>query len=252
MSVASVCKLCGNGIIRAGSRPGIFCSVKCKYDWGRLQKPVTKPWLQRKYVEERLSAYAIGRIVDRDPKRVYQWLRDYGIPTRPQRSSRRPRALWDHKFLHQEYVRNGKTQEQIADEQGCSATLVRYWLTKHGIDERHTPMEGRTGARSGNWRGGITPERQAFYAMAQWVQRGKMVWQRDKATCQRCGTRKQRYFQFHIHHIVSFQVAELRLELSNLVLLCRDCHIFVHSGANLQKAFLAPYQAELPMTYGKE
>jgi predicted HNH restriction endonuclease len=43
---------------------------------------------------------------------------------------------------------------------------------------------------------------------------------------------------FHVHHIVSFQVAELRAVVSNLALLCAACHRWVHSAANVDRAFL--------------
>jgi len=44
--------------------------------------------------------------------------------------------------------------------------------------------------------------------------------------------------KFHVHHIVSFAVRELRAAVSNLALLCEDCHRFVHSNANTACEFL--------------
>jgi thymidylate synthase (FAD) len=91
------------------------------------------------------------------------------------------------------------------------------------------------------WKGGLTPERQALYASPEWVDAVKMVWARDNATCQKCGahhnTAKSRG-TFHIHHIVSFMVRELRADVDNLVLLCRDCHHWVHSKSNESKLFI--------------
>jgi len=37
---------------------------------------------------------------------------------------------------------------------------------------------------------------------------------------------------------VSFAVRELRAVVDNLVLLCRPCHLWVHSNANTQKLYL--------------
>ncbi len=37
---------------------------------------------------------------------------------------------------------------------------------------------------------------------------------------------------------MSFQVRELRTVLTNLVLLCADCHRWVHSNANTDREFL--------------
>lgn len=39
-------------------------------------------WLRQKYEAEGLSTYEIGAIVGRDPKRIHEKLRDFGIQTR--------------------------------------------------------------------------------------------------------------------------------------------------------------------------
>ena len=101
-------------------------------------------------------------------------------------------------------------------------------------------MYGRNGADNPNWKGGVTPERQALYSSQEWASVVQQVWQRDQATCQRCGLKAgtRGGDSFHIHHIISFAVKDLRLDLDNLVLLCRDCHSWVHSKANTGKEFL--------------
>lgn len=86
---------------------------------------------------------------------------------------------------------------------------------------------------------GATPERQACYSSKEWKWAAKTVWQRDNAECQRCGVSIDQYDgQFHIHHIISFQVEEYRTEPSNLVLLCEECHRWVHSKDNEEKEWI--------------
>ena len=60
-----------------------FCDIKCKAEYQRLQKPITKEELYVLYIEQRLSANKIAEIVHRNPKRVWEWLKEYDIPTRP-------------------------------------------------------------------------------------------------------------------------------------------------------------------------
>jgi len=49
-----------------------------------MQSPhLDRDWLHQKYIVEQLSTYEIGRLVSRDPKNIYQKLRDFEIPTRP-------------------------------------------------------------------------------------------------------------------------------------------------------------------------
>jgi len=95
------------------------------------------------------------------------------------------------------------------------------------------------GEENPHWKGGITPERQAFYTSREWAEACLFVWNRDKATCQRCGKKKiNNDEEFHIHHIISFSQKELRAEPNNLILLCGDCHRWVHSAKNMNNEFL--------------
>lgn len=89
-----------------------------------------------------------------------------------------------------------------------------------------------------NWRGGITPERQEFYSLSIWKNICNDVYKRDDATCQLCGKKKLSTSIFHVHHIISFKAKEHRLEKSNLVLLCKKCHNFIHSNKNTKKIFI--------------
>jgi len=104
---------------------------------------------------------------------------------------------------------------------------------------RITSQEHREKMRASLWKGGITPERQALQMSEEWKKIHTKIWQRDKATCQKCErARKMNMPTYHIHHIESFENKELRLEPSNLVLLCKPCHQWVHSLANTEMEFI--------------
>lgn len=94
------------------------------------------------------------------------------------------------------------------------------------------------GSNSHAWNGGCTPERQEFYNTSEWKEISQQVWKRDNATCQRCNNSWKTVKKFHIHHIVSFAVKELRAKIDNLVLLCEDCHMWIHSKKNINKEFI--------------
>jgi len=167
---------------------------------------------------------------------------------------RKPKPYWNKNWLYEEYIVKKKSASEIAQEQGCKENNILYFLDKHNIKTRtisetrsikhwgavgpDNPMYGRTGEISPNWKGGITPERQAFYSSKEWCEIVPKVWKRDKATCQKCKHKKSDEDEFHIHHIVSFEIEELRAVLSNLILLCFDCHNWVHSRQNEEKQFL--------------
>ena len=255
--VTSNCRVCGREIKRNGAKAATFCSLKCKAQWQQSQKSVTREWLEQKYIAEGLSTYQIGKIVGRNPKRVWEWLRGYSIPLRER--------AWDTvldpdcpyhqaEWLREQYVGQGRSAAEIAAQFGVTEGTIAYFLQRFAIPARTisearalkywgshgaaNPMHGRNGHSNPNWRGGFTPERQAFYSSLEWVQAVKVVWARDKATCRRCGMKPNGRSQMHIHHIVPFAVKELRAEPHNLALVCVACHQWIHSRLNVNREFI--------------
>lgn len=161
----------------------------------------------------------------------------------------------DREWLTREYGEKKRSTGDIAREFKISEAAVRFWLVKHVIPRRtigearsakhwgpgaNNPMAGRFGALNPNWKGGVTPERQAFCATEAWKKAVALVWRRDDATCRRCGLnhRAAPNAEFHVHHIQPFSVRELRAEPSNLVLVCHPCHDFIHSRRNTAREHL--------------
>jgi 5-methylcytosine-specific restriction endonuclease McrA len=260
-----LCKQCGDVIVRRGSRTPVFCSVSCKASWQRNQKPINRDELKRLYVDRKLGTYAISRIVKRNPKRIYEWLCGYGIPLRSRKWSteRATKPYHDLNWLTEQYVIKKRSAAEIAREFKVDENTILFFLQRLQIPRRTTsqvraykrwgclgkdnPMFGRTGASNPHWKGGVTPERQAFYLSKQWNRACAEVWKRDKATCQRCRRTSRSDSTLHVHHLASFAIRRLRAEPSNLVLLCRKCHHFVHSSRNARKEFIASAPTTSPL-----
>lgn len=160
-------------------------------------------------------------------------------------------------WLINEYIEQGRSASDIADQFKVTANAILFWLKKHKIKTRNTsearekkywgqvgsdnPMWNRRGELNPRWLGGITPERQEFYTSREWKDACSAVWKRDNATCQRCSLHKneQPDMPYHIHHIVSFKAKELRAKVSNLVLVCEVCHDFIHSKKNVNAEYIS-------------
>ncbi len=166
---------------------------------------------------------------------------------------RAPKLYWEKEWLYQEYIVKQRSASEIAAEFDCSENNILAFLHKLGIPTRTisearkvkywgsygstNPMYEKTGSQNPNWKGGITAERQAFYSSREWASAVSAVWQRDEAKCYECGVKSKRA-TMHIHHLVSFACGHLRCELSNLMLLCRDCHEWVHSSENSEGHYI--------------
>ncbi len=240
MDIHTTCAFCGSEIVRRKQADSAnvrlhFCSIECKAEYQKLARPVSREWLEEQYVQNALDCVQIGRLVQRSPKSVWNWLKDWGIPTRPRGGGTAPGSF-----------RKG-APNAFKGKKHSPATCAR--LREMAKTDGRVPydpavgsyMKGRKGGDTPNWKGGITPERQALYSSEEWAEAVKIVWARDNATCQRCGelhnsggTRRT----FHIHHIVGFAVCEHRTDPDNLVLLCKECHWFVHSNRNTDREFL--------------
>ena len=176
---------------------------------------------------------------------------------KPGQHWRPPQLFRDADWLRAEYVERGRSTGDIAEQFGVTDAAIFFWLRKHDIPRRtvaearalkhwgasgaDNPMWNKRGELNPRWLGGVTPERQAFYTSQEWKDACSFVWKRDEATCRRCGLYRddQPDMPFHIHHVVSFAVEELRADPANLVLLCETCHQFVHSRGNVDGAFLS-------------
>lgn len=229
--------MCGTSIVRKIQSFPVarhFCGTACKAEHQRMAKPVSEAWLREHYLDKGMNSTQIAHIVHRDPKSVWNWLKDFGIPTRPRGhdTSRLPKDGSPFRGKHHTQAARDKMRELAV-----STGRVPY------NPEVGSYMKGRKGPNTPNWKGGISPERQAFYSSDEWKGACVGVWQRADAKCERCGldhrtlTKDQRG-SFHVHHIISFMVREFRAKVDNLALLCAKCHRFVHGKSNTNKEFL--------------
>lgn len=205
-----------------------FCSMRCKADYQRQAKPVTKKWLIRHYIDKKMDCVMIGKLVSRDPKSVWNWLKDFGIPTRPR----------GHDISHLPQGRPAGFTHSQATKDKIRAIAIEQGRVPYD-PKVGSYMNGRFGKDHPQWKGGITPPRQALYSSKEWAECVEAIWERAKSKCERCGKLHTKYARrFHIHHIVEFAVEKLRTDTLNLVLLCPACHGFVHSKKNINKEFI--------------
>jgi hypothetical protein len=206
-----------------------FCDRKCKGSWQVKQHPVSDDWLRQRYEVEGLSAVDIAKIVNRDPKSVWTWLKWAKIETR-----RRGQDERQHFKIGAPSCWKGRTHSAESRAKISASNIGKPKIPKGG--KHH--LAGRTGPAHPMWKGGLTPERNAFYSSPEWKSACVSVWQRADAKCERCDLDSRSFpakeRRFHVHHIISFQVRERRADPDNLVLLCAGCHRFVHSKANVR------------------
>lgn len=198
-----------------------------------MEKYKNRDWLYGAYVISKMNCTEIAKECNRDPKTIWSWLKKFEIPTRKRGADSSPGTFKKgHKYgvgrIHTEETKEKLRQARYKDGRVPYLKDGKHWLKHEGSV---SPM----------WKGGVTPERQKVYSSIEWSEAVKKVWSRDNATCQRCGKYHntcENRGTFHIHHIVSFMVEDKRTDYNNLILLCKDCHLWVHSKKNKTKKFL--------------
>lgn len=192
-------------------------------------------WLGARYLKDGMSCAAIARLIGRDPKTVWSWMKRNGIKTRGRGRDPASQHGWSNLDVSHAFGRklSRQTKEKIRKARIRDGRVPWMVNGKHWLH-----VYGKT--RHPRWRGGITPERQRFYASPRWARIAAKVWTRDKSRCQKCKRIHRAGDQFDIHHIVSFECRELRGEISNLILLCEPCHYWVHGPKNTRQRFIRP------------
>jgi len=209
----------------------------------RVNNPMSSEHVRKKHkevmaskeVRDKISNSLKGRIVSEETRkklseklkgRTAYWMFGYrNVMNNPE-----IREKWEKACHNKDYKSIVEKQRQT--------NIKRYGVPNYALTQEFS--ESISGENHPNWKGGISPERQELYSRKEWKTVVNKVWKRDNATCQLCGAYADHESNktFHIHHIISFQVKEKRMNLDNLILLCRDCHIFVHSNQNKYSVFI--------------
>lgn len=110
---------------------------------GRAQGPEElrdEEWMRRSYKEEGAAIQDIADALRVSDTAVHYWLDKHGIETRPTHGPA-PEELADDDWLREQYVGEGRSMRDIADELGTSDSCVRRYLRLHDIG---TSPEGRS------------------------------------------------------------------------------------------------------------
>jgi len=95
------------------------------------------------------------------------------------------------------------------------------------IDMVNKYLHSHRGEKHWNWKGGITPRNQTVRSSKHYKKWIKAIFIRDNYTCRSCNKSGGK---LNAHHVKSFaNHPELRLEISNGITLCVDCHRAWHN-----------------------
>lgn len=215
------------------------------------------------YFNHMMSANQIGALFDITHKHVLDIIRKTGANPRDMSHSQilynkkeYSPLLDDAKWLEYQHWNKNKSCKEIGEMLGYDAGTIRRKMHKLGIKTKSN-AESKIGLMSGekhpNWQGGLTPLKSLLREYFH-VNIVPKIAKRDHYICQKCGVT---HTILHIHHMRPFseivneiveEHPELNVEIphdrlllyelvikdnrfldeSNLVTLCKSCHIKIH------------------------
>jgi len=186
---------------------------------GLNQKYTNKEWLYHYYVIKKMSTYKIGKLVGRDPKTIYSYLKKFDIPTR-KRGENLSRNGKDN------YMKNNKINPMKGRKHSEKTKRIigaKSSVPKPALRGKNNGMYGRKGKLNPNYIDGSSSERQCLYASSKWKDIVRRVFKRDKYLCQRCGNVSKYDNPLHSHHLKSWaNNKKERFEIDNLITLCKN------------------------------
>jgi transposase len=220
-------------------------------------KSISKEILYDLYVTQKLTIRQISERVGKSYNTTRGMIITYGFYVRSGRKL--PNTVKYNitkEFLEREYLVNGKSQRQIAQEVGCGETTIWVYLHEFGIPSKNTGqiLKGkpfslkhrnslsvaqsgkRMGVANRNWKGGVATSNLLLRRSNEYVVWRNGVIRNKGKICSVCGKDLntkcpccKRKYDIHVHHIHEFaDNVEKRLSFDDAVILCDFCHKLSH------------------------
>jgi 5-methylcytosine-specific restriction endonuclease McrA/predicted DNA-binding protein YlxM (UPF0122 family) len=219
-------------------------------------------WLRKKYHDEGMTQAEIADECGVSPRAIRDWMKRHEVSRRELEGENHPLygqerdesvkesisdTLTDREYPEEwrERLREELTGNEIPETVRARISESLTGITR-SEETRRKMSESTRGEANPRWKGGVDP-----YYGPGWPMARKKVLQRDEV-CQNCGADSEAA-RLEVHHIVPLRLFE-RSEvaergdahaMSNLVLLCRSCHMKAeHGDLNFDSGIDVPEDTE--------
>lgn len=112
-----------------------------------------KEWLRTQYVDNRRTSREIGNDCDVSNVTILRWMDKFGIEKRDQSQAqiREKKPFHNESWLRTQYLDEGRSMRDIADECGVTASGVKKWIDNFDIPTRDSAKHMRYTPVSHGW-----------------------------------------------------------------------------------------------------
>jgi transposase len=189
-----------------------------------------KEWLKTHYQDKEQSMADIGSEFGVSKETIKYWLKKHDITIRNRSDAAELRAKeHPHTVGHApEGFKNHNWWDNASEEERKE---FREWLSEQRRGEDN-PMAGKTGSDHHNWKENKPDHR--FYQTEAWKEVRQEALERANGACEACGSEEDLVG----HHVVPLSAGGEPLDVENVSILCRACHM------EWEGLFLAPDRRE--------
>ena len=179
------------------------------------KKYKNEDWLHEKFVLEDLEQKEIANICNVAPQTIFKYVNRYNLE--------KEYKYHDEEWLENKYKNKNKTLSQIANECDVARQTIANWCEKHNIKISYPEGQNHPQFKPN---GGKYPENKG----GSWEKNRREALERANYACENpsCDENVESLGRNpDVHHIVPYKFKEKYdvNDLSNLIVLCRSCHI---------------------------
>lgn len=203
-------------------------------------------WLREKYHEEGMTQAEIAEECGVSPRAIRKWMKRHDIPRREVKGENHPlhgqerdesvkqsisdAYRWEYPDEWRKRLREELTGNEIPEDVRRRISESLTGMTRPD-ETRRKMSESTRGEANPRWKGGVDP-----YYGSEWSMARRKARRRNEV-CQNCGAGDETA-RLEVHHIIPLRLFEQSdiaekndaHDLSNLVTLCRACHMEAEHG----------------------
>lgn len=126
-------------------------------------------------------------------------------------------------LLYEMHITKNMSLSEMKHEIGCGVLLICKWMILFDIPFRADKNSKRK------------IDALCYWLTSKWVSIREDIKNEQQNKCMKCGN--EIINKYNIHHLITANISTFRYDKNNLIMVCEDCHKWIHSKKNKNKEY---------------